>query len=214
MKIAIDASLESLRVPIDSLEPYPGNPREGDVEAIRKSLRRFGQKKPIVARSLKGSPSQIVAGNHLWLAMKEEGMEEIAASISEMSDEDAQAYLIADNRTAELGGYNEVDLASILRELRSRGDLEGTGYNDREVEQFLARIEREMAQDTPELTFSEELLEEHQFLVLYFDNELDWKSAVETLGVKSAKAWDATDSYLRKGLGRVIRGIDVIQRMR
>ena len=215
MKIEIDQSLRPLVLSIDFLEPYPGNPREGDVEAIRKSLRRFGQKKPIVARDMgKGKAYQIVAGNHLWTAMKEEGMEEIAASVSKMTDEEAQAYLIADNRTAELGGYNEVDLAQILAEIRARGDLEGTGYTDRQVEQFLARVEREMAGDTPELSFSSELMEEHQFLVLYFDNEMDWKRAIDTLGIQPAKAWDATDTYLRKGLGRVIRGIDLIERLR
>lgn len=215
VKIRIDESLSPLVQAIDLFEPYPGNPREGDTEAIRRSLRRFGQKKPIVARDLgKGKAFQIVAGNHLWAAMKEEEMETIAASVSRMSDEDAQAYLIADNRTAELGGYNEVDLAQILGELRSRGDLEGTGYNDRQVEQFLARVEREMEGDRPELEFSSELMEEHQFLVLYFDNALDWKSAIDSLGISTVKAWDATSSYERKGIGRVVRGTDAIQRLR
>jgi len=211
VKIRIAPGLEPLLVPIDSIEPYPGNPREGDVQAIRKSLRRFGVQKPVVVQE---ETRRIVAGNHLWLALKEEGATEIPASVSPLSDEDAKAYLIADNRTAELGGYNEVDLASILRDIRESGDLEGTGYSDREVEQFLARVERETAKGIPELSFSEELMEEHQYVVLYTDTEMDWNMLTELLGIRTSKAWDATDSYLRAGLGRVVRATDAISRIR
>lgn len=211
MKIRIAPGLSSLLVPIDSLTPYPGNPREGDVEAIRKSIRRFGVQKPIVVQE---DSRQIVAGNHLWLAMKEEGATEIPASLTPLSDEEAKAYLIADNRTAELGGYNEVDLAAILRDIRDNGDLDGTGYSPREVEKFLARVERETSSGIPELAFSEELMEEHQYVVLYTDTTMDWNMLTELLGIRTSKAWDATDSYLRAGLGRVVKATDAIARIR
>ena len=52
-KPKIDPQLAGLVVPITQVKPLEGNPRRGDVEAIKASYARFGQRKPIVAR--KGS---------------------------------------------------------------------------------------------------------------------------------------------------------------
>jgi ParB-like chromosome segregation protein Spo0J len=93
-------SLKSLAVPIDSLQGLPGNPRRGDVDAVATSLSRFGQRKPIVVRRDDGT---IIAGNHTWQAAKKLGWSEIAVAYVGDDDVTAQAYALADNRTAELG---------------------------------------------------------------------------------------------------------------
>lgn len=41
----VDA-LKQLAVPVDDLKLLSGNPRKGDVEAVKKSYARFGQRKP------------------------------------------------------------------------------------------------------------------------------------------------------------------------
>jgi hypothetical protein len=42
--------LEGLAFPVERLTPLPGNPRQGDVQAVARSYATFGQRKPIVAR--------------------------------------------------------------------------------------------------------------------------------------------------------------------
>jgi DNA methylase/ParB-like nuclease family protein len=115
--------LRRLLVPLDSLEPWPDNPRRGDVEAIRHSLERFGQLKPIVTQG-----SRIVAGHHIVLAALECGWTHVAALDGQFADDEtARAFLLADNRTAELGTIDEEALAVQLAALRS---FDGTGYTD------------------------------------------------------------------------------------
>lgn len=207
--VKIAPALRDLRIPVDSVSPFPGNPRQGDVGAIAESLRRFGQQKPIVVQS---STRYIVAGNHLWQAAKALGWSEIAANVEEMDDKTAEAYLIADNRTSELGAYNEDLLGDLLRKIAKEGNLRGTGYDGDDVDDFLRRLEAENASRIPgEMQFASELLESHNYVVLYFDNELDWNAARTKLSIETVRAPDATDTYDRRGVGRIIRGADVLR---
>jgi len=207
--VKIAPALRDLRIPIDSVGPFPGNPRDGDVGAIAESLRRFGQQKPIVVQE---SSRYIVAGNHLWKAAKALGWGEIAANVVDMDQPTAEAYLIADNRTSELGSYDEDLLGELLRKIASEGNLRGTGYDGDDVDEFLRDLEKESGGKVPaEIEFATELLEAHNYVVLYFDNELDWNSARTKLGIETVKAPDATDTYDRRGVGRILPGVRVLQ---
>jgi len=48
-------------VPIESLKPYKGNPRRGNIDAIRESLRVNKQYRPVVVRE---KTREVLAGNH------------------------------------------------------------------------------------------------------------------------------------------------------
>jgi hypothetical protein len=207
--VKIATALRDLRVPIDSIAPFPTNPREGDVGAIAESLRRFGQQKPIVVQE---STRYIVAGNHLWRAAKALGWGEIAANVVEMDDRTAEAYLIADNRTSELGSYNEEALGDLLRKIAQEGNLRGTGYDGDDVDEFLRDLEKETRGKVPaEIEFATELMESHNYVVLYFDNDLDWNSARTKLGIDTVRAPDATETYDRRGIGRILPGVQVLR---
>jgi ParB-like chromosome segregation protein Spo0J len=108
------AGLEALLTPVDSLELLEGNPRRGDVEAVRRSLGRFGQRKPIVVRA---SDRVVVAGNHTLRAARELGWSEIAAVFVEESVAESKAYALADNRTSSLGAIDVGDLAAMVADL-------------------------------------------------------------------------------------------------
>lgn len=210
MRHKVSEDLSSLLVPIQSISPWPGNPRQGDVGAIVTSLRRFGQLKPVVVQR---SSNHIAAGNHVWKAAKELGWTHIAANRVDLSDWEARAYLLADNRMSDLGTYDETIMAEMLKEIAAAGDLEGTGFDGEDVDDLLAKIDQEPG-IKPQLAISGELMEEHNYVVLYFDNALDWNVAVEKLRIETKKTPDSTDTYHRAGIGRVIRGIDVIERLK
>lgn len=137
-------ALRRFLVPIDGLEPFPGNPRQGDVAAVRASLRRFGQVRPILVDG-----TRIVAGHHVRLAAAEEGWTHVAAIANEFNDEDeARAYLLADNRIPELGGYNLEALVTHLNALAEIDALEGTGYGRDDLDERLAELRR-LQQEIP-----------------------------------------------------------------
>jgi DNA modification methylase len=107
---------------LDALTPDPNNARthdETNLKAIEGSLREFGQRKPIVI----DQEGVIVAGNGTVEAAKRLGWNEIQA-VRIPADWDAErikAFALADNRTAELAGWNQEILDEQLRELDQAG---------------------------------------------------------------------------------------------
>jgi DNA modification methylase len=131
----IAPQLARLAVSIDSISLHPRNPRVGNVAAVAASLGRFGQQKPVVVQA---STRHVVAGNHLLQAARSLGWTTIAASIEDLDDADALAFMLADNRTADLGGYDEQLLAAILAENAVADNLAATGYDADDVAALLA----------------------------------------------------------------------------
>jgi hypothetical protein len=63
--------------------------------------------------------------------------------------------------------------------------------------------------DVGEVEFSEELLLEHNYIVLYFDNPLDWEVAQNVYGLKQVKS-NVTEKSRKIGIGRVVNGKNFI----
>lgn len=129
--------LRSLAVPVDSLTPNPVNPRQGDIGAVSASLKRFGQRKPLVAQA---KTMIVYAGNHTLAAAKALGWSHIAAVEIDADQTDLTAFGIADNRTSDLGTYDEAMLADLLKALAQDGQLEGTGYDGEDVDRLLQDV--------------------------------------------------------------------------
>ena len=113
----IDESLSHLRVDIDLLKPLPGNPRKGNLAAIRESYSRFGQLKPIVAIEDGDGTFTVIAGNHQLQAAKEMGWEQIAVATVSLDKDDAIAFALTDNKVSELGSTDNKALIEILSEM-------------------------------------------------------------------------------------------------
>jgi ParB-like chromosome segregation protein Spo0J len=122
-------------VPIYSVRPHPDNPREGDVGAISESLKVLGQYRPIVADKMTGN---ILVGNHTWQAAVYLKWAEISVSWVDVSREQALKILLADNKTADLGSYDDKDLQAILSGLK---DFTGTGFDGDDVDEILRGID-------------------------------------------------------------------------
>ncbi|WP_280273391.1 ParB N-terminal domain-containing protein [Nocardia wallacei] len=122
-------------VAISKLKPYPGNPRRGDVAAIKSSLAKNGQYRPIVVQK---STQFVLAGNHTLLGAKDLGWKDIDVHYVDVDDEQAKRIVLADNRTADKGHYDITALTDLLQDLP---DLEGTGYSDAELDQLLDSID-------------------------------------------------------------------------
>jgi DNA modification methylase len=147
----IAADLTSLAFAIDQLQLLPGNPRRGDIEAVKRSLDAFGQRKPIVVRR---SDNVVIAGNHTLQAAQALGWDEIAVVWVDDDDVTSKAFALADNRTAELGDYDEEALADLINDVGALnpGLLESSGWDDKAVQELLDRVEQvELPTDVDEV---------------------------------------------------------------
>lgn len=126
-----------LQVPLEDLETHPQNPRRGDVAAIAESLSANGQFQPIVVQA---STNYILAGNHTYLAARSLQWDTIDVVYVDVEADAATKILLAANRTADLGGYDEFTLAALLGEIREEDEalLAGTGYSAEDVDELLA----------------------------------------------------------------------------
>lgn len=129
-----------LAVPLDRLSALPGNPRRGDVEAVARSYRTFGQRKPIVARRQEDGTGVVIAGNHQFAAAQSLGWEKIAVVWVDDDDETAAAFALADNRTAELGSYDDEALAAMIQSVDDEELLRATGWDNDAVAALLETL--------------------------------------------------------------------------
>ncbi len=116
-------------VSVESLTPDPENARRHDdrnLDAIAGSLRAFGQRRPLVVYG-----STVIAGNGTLQAAKTIGWTEVAITRvpRDWSLEQARAYALADNRTAELATWDTKVLADQLVDLDAVGwDVSEFGF--------------------------------------------------------------------------------------
>jgi hypothetical protein len=141
--VADTPTLERRR--LSGLTPDLDNARRhsaANVEAIRLSLERFGQQRPLVIRP----DGTIVAGNGTYQAAAALGWDELEVAVFTGTDDEARAFAIADNRTAELAAWN----AELLREqLAELGELTAwTGFADLDLSGLRAPGEPEAAHAT------------------------------------------------------------------
>lgn len=132
-----EQELNAVSIGINLLSADPKNARAHDktnIDAIKNSLRKFGQQKPIVV----GENNEIIAGNGTWEAAKELGWKQISIVRSRLTGDDRTAYAIADNRTAELAEWDDVNLAESLKGLVDSGyEADLTGFDEKEIENIL-----------------------------------------------------------------------------
>jgi site-specific DNA-methyltransferase (adenine-specific) len=123
---------ELQRLPVSVLRLARRNPRRGDVAAIAASMRANGQFRPLVVNR---ATMEVLAGNHTLLAARELGMAELAVYLISVSEAQARRIALADNRTSDLAGYDEGELARLLAELAAEDPegLVGTGFSQADL---------------------------------------------------------------------------------
>ena len=134
------------------LTTFHANPRRGNVPAIAESLAKNGQFRPIVVNkgTHTGRANEVLAGNHTLLAarlLEEEGRGlegGLDCYLVDVTDQEAERIVLADNRTADLGSYDNADLVELLQGMD--GDLTGTGYASEDLE-----LLQELVADAPSL---------------------------------------------------------------
>lgn len=119
------------------ITPYERNPRVNDqaVAVVAESITRFGFRQPIVV----DGEGVIVCGHTRWKAAQSLGLEEAPVHVAaDLTPEQARAYRIADNRTAELSEWDLELLPLELSGLQEIGlDWNLLGFAERELQKLL-----------------------------------------------------------------------------
>lgn len=126
--------VEQMRM--SDLSQDPANARvhsERNLDAIRASLRRFGQQKPIVV----SADGVIIAGNGTFEAARSLGWDTLNVVVTELEGVDLTAFGIADNRTAELAEWDAVTLSKLIDGLGDDFPVEDLAFSEAELDALL-----------------------------------------------------------------------------
>lgn len=122
------------RVAVDSIEPHPLNPNEGDVPFIQESIREHGF---FGACLVQESTRKIIAGEHRWRAAVEEGRRTVPCFFKDCDDAEALRIMLVDNEAARRAKNNQDRLEFVLHTLQELDPDEpfaGTGFGLRDLE--------------------------------------------------------------------------------
>jgi DNA modification methylase len=122
------------------LIPYARNAKKHDPEQVAKlagSIREFGFNNPVLVDQSNG----IIAGHGRVMAAIKLGLESVPViRLSHLSETQRRAYILADNKLAELGGGWDEEMLKVELEAIKESDLDHllTGFSDEEMAELLA----------------------------------------------------------------------------
>lgn len=148
-----DLKIETMS--ISALKPYSNNPRTHSREQVRQiaaSIEAFGWTNPILVDDALG----VIAGHGRLEAAKQLGLNEApVVRLSDMTEAQKRAYVIADNKLAENAGWDEnllrIELEGLLElDAEFAIDIELTGFNAGEIDAIVFDGEDPEPETAPE----------------------------------------------------------------
>jgi DNA modification methylase len=124
-------------VDVKALTPWAKNPRKNDpaVKAVADSIKRFGFGAPLLARQANG---EIIAGHTRLKAAIKLGLTEVPVRYLDLTESEAHALALADNKVGELAEWDDAVLAEVLKGMAEAGDnIEGLGWSSNDIQKMI-----------------------------------------------------------------------------
>ncbi len=147
----------------------------------------------------------VISGNHRYKAYKKLGWQKVLCKIlpEDTPKEKLREYVMKENMhyaENDKGLFGEWNLKELV---------------DWRVPMSI-KVKKQKEQ--PEVEFTQVLDETHNYIVLYFDNDVDWLQAQTLFGIKQVKLLSTKKGAnnvngQKIGVGRVLRGSEVINRL-
>jgi ParB-like chromosome segregation protein Spo0J len=140
--------MEIVEKDIGEVFPYENNPRKNEsaIEPVAKSLKEFGWRQPIVI----DKNNVIIVGHTRWEAAQMLGLKKVPCLVaSDLTEEQANAYRLADNKTNEFASW---DAQALIEELsKCTIDMEQFGFDDGSIEEekYSEEIEKRQTSEEP-----------------------------------------------------------------
>ena len=164
MKRPKDGQLAIEHVRVETLRPFPENPRTmpaSDMQKLVRSIQKFGVVEPLVVRR---SDRLVIGGNQRLEAVKIVGLETVPAVFIQISDAEAKILNLALNRIQ--GTWDLPKLGELLEELTDLPDFDVdlTGFDLPEIDNLLADLEHQQMPGPYEDSFelAAEMLQQHR----------------------------------------------------
>ncbi len=203
---------EELNMSISEIIPYIRNNKIHDKEQINRianSIKEFWFTQRIVI----DRDNVIIIGHWRLEAAKQLWLKEIPVlKMNDLSEEQVNKLRILDNKLNE----SDWDVLNLKEELEGLGDM---NFGDLELSKedlfpdLFLEADLGGKEEEPEIKFTEELGEENNYIVLFFDDSVDWLQAQSLFGLETVDALDSKEGYRRRGVGRVINGTDLMNKL-
>ena len=190
---------------IRDLKPYKKNAKKHSkeqVEQIANSIKEFGFTQPVII----DKNNEVVAGHGRILGAKKAGLKQVpTVMLEDLTEEQIKAYRLVDNKLNE-SEWDKKTLAEELDELYGIISMDDFGFG-------VLIEDIDMIQEG-ERTIAPELGEANNYVVLEFDTEEEWEEAQFYFDLKEVETPDKNPKIRRKGIGRVIKGKDVLEKLK
>jgi ParB-like nuclease domain len=124
-------------VPLASILPKPINPRTHSwqqIEALAHSIEAFGFNAPILV----DGENRVVAGHARLEAARLLGLQEVPViRLDHLTEAQAKAYMLADNKLTDRSGWDDAKVAIVLKalsEMELEFEIEATGFETAEID--------------------------------------------------------------------------------
>tara|TARA_R110002020_G_scaffold176958_1_gene369586 strand:- start:3932 stop:4528 length:597 start_codon:yes stop_codon:yes gene_type:complete len=196
--------MKTIKAKIKDIKTNPNNPRYIKDEKFNKlvqsikELPEMLQLRPIVVNE----EMVVLGGNMRLKACQKAGLKEVPIiKASDLTPEQQEEFIIKDNV-----GFGEWDWDMLANEWDEQKLIEWgmdlTFMNEKEE------------QIDEEIEFSEYLNEENNYVVIYFNNDIDWLQAETHFNLKSVYSKRSNGKPWSKGIGRIINGSDYLDRIK
>ena len=194
----------------EDLKPYANNAKihTGEqVEQIKKSIEEFGFNDPIAI----WHDNEIIEGHGRLLAVMEmDDIEEVPViRLDDLSDEERKAYTLVHNKLTMNTDF-DLDLLSVELDEIIKVNMLKYGFDLNSIQ--IEDIDDEIL--NPEEPIAKELGEANNYVVLEFFTEEEWTEAQQIFGLEKVQTSDTNKNIRRHGIGRVINGEEVLERLR
>lgn len=199
---------EVVDIPLNDLKELEYNPNEmgsNDYIQLINSLKKFKVVEPAVVNMIEERKYVIVGGNHRVKAAREIGWDTFPCH---------PVYLTIDQERELALRLNKNRGEPTLEKLKAfeENELLNAGYTFNEVDEiFEETIEQEPEEKIEKMEL--EPYENYDYIVLMFRNTNDWLNALQELDIKKVEFGDVQGKKPKIGLGRVIDGTRILQRL-
>jgi hypothetical protein len=198
-----------MKLEINKLKPNKDNPRiikDYKFKKLVKSIKEFPEMmelRPIIV----DEDMTILGGNMRYKASIEAGLKEVPVKIAKgLTEEKKQEFIVKDNV-----GFGEWEWDILANEWDSK-NLDKWGLDIPFTEDDVEEMSNPNNIDTENI-FATELDRESNYIVLKFDNDIDWIQAKTLFGLKTETARRQNGKPWSSGIGRVLNGTEAINKL-
>lgn len=189
------------QIAVEKLKPAEYNPRKISrdmLNSLKNNIKEFGLVDPLVINK----DMTIIGGHQRFKACLELGHKSIPCIVLDLTKSKEKALNLALNKIT--GDWDKKKLERLFKDIEEM-DIGLTGFSDEEMEKLMEGIEP----DTPEYDIAPRIMEEYNYIVLFFREVLDFQVAADHFGLKMQKE----DIRKQIGLGRAVDGAEYLKRL-